>query len=184
VEPVASSISRRSAVLLVSAAAAAVVVLIVSAALLISGGDDPDAEPSAAVRYGLEIRRVQSSVPGDCEGPTPAPAVFCDGTGTRYTLGPPELDGTQVRSVDAKQSTYDDGQGLIRISLDETGAATFAQLTTQLSETGQEGRVAVVVDGQVVTAPLVTSPITEGQIDISGAFSKSDAEDLVARMSS
>jgi preprotein translocase subunit SecD len=186
VEPAATSyVSRTTVILLVAAAAAALVVLIVSASLLLSAGDDSDGEPSPGVRYDLELRRVMTSEAGNCDSASPGQAIFCDGAGMRYTLGPPELDGDQVESVSAQESSYDDGQWLVRVTLDDDGTATFARLTTELTETQKNDMkrlIAVVADGRVVTAPQVTSPITEGKIDITGAFTKSDAEALVERM--
>lgn len=185
-EPAAPSyVSRTTVILLVAAIAAAVIVVVVLASLRLSGGDDPDAEASPGIRYDLELRRVKTSEAGSCDSASRGQVIFCDETGTRYTLGPPELDGNQVESVLARESPYDDGKWLVRVTLDEDGTAAFARLTTELAETEEDSMkrlIAVVADGRVLTAPQVTSPITEGKIDISGAFGKSDAEALVEHM--
>lgn len=64
----------------------------------------------------------------------------------------------------------------VGVSLDfnDEGADRFAELTRQ--NIGQ--RIAIVLDGKVISAPSVDEPITGGQAQISGGFTDQEARDL------
>jgi preprotein translocase subunit SecD len=48
------------------------------------------------------------------------------------------------------------------------------------ANTAPQNQLAIVVRGRVVTAPVVTSPITGGKVEINADFTKQDAEKLAA----
>ena len=60
------------------------------------------------------------------------------------------------------------------------GARRFHSLTEALSRT--HGRVAVIVDGEVVTAPEVHAPISSGVFSIRGRFAEEEARALAERI--
>jgi SecD/SecF fusion protein len=62
----------------------------------------------------------------------------------------------------------------ITFDLDSTGAAIFAQITTE--NTGQ--RMAIVLDGVVYSAPNINEPITGGRAQITGDFTIKQAIEL------
>ena len=59
-------------------------------------------------------------------------------------------------------------------SFDTRGAVTFGQITS--ANVGQ--RFAIVLDNQVITAPVIQQPITGGSGQISGSFTTQSANDL------
>ena len=60
-----------------------------------------------------------------------------------------------------------------------TGKAKFNQLAaTSFSKTPPQNAVAIVLDGVVQSAPAFQTPIFDGDVEISGNFSQTDAEDL------
>jgi len=62
----------------------------------------------------------------------------------------------------------------IMFQLDTGGKAVFAQLTGE-----NVGRaLAIVIDGQLYSAPVIRTPITEGSASISGVFSQTEASVL------
>ncbi len=77
--------------------------------------------------------------------------------------------------VDA-QPSYDQQRAMPVVSFrfDTRGAITFGQITS--SSVGQ--RFAIVLDNQVITAPVIQSPITGGSGQISGSFTTASANDL------
>ncbi len=103
----------------------------------------------------------------------PGLIVTCDDEGTRYLLGPVEFTG---KAVDAEASLPMDGSWGVSLELDDAGAAGLFELTTELAETFQP--VAVMLDGQVLTAPSVGTPLEGGDIHIAGDFTEESAEDL------
>jgi preprotein translocase subunit SecD len=71
-----------------------------------------------------------------------------------------------------------DGKALIKFRLTPEAGRRFAALTTQ--NVGH--RLAVIVKGQVLTAPVVMAPILGGSGEISGDFTAGQARVLVAQM--
>ncbi|WP_332701212.1 protein translocase subunit SecD [Devosia sp.] len=77
--------------------------------------------------------------------------------------------------VDA-QPSYDQQRAMPVVSFrfDTRGAITFGQITG--ANVGQ--RFAIVLDNQVITAPVIQQPITGGSGQISGSFTTASANDL------
>ena len=76
--------------------------------------------------------------------------------------------------VDAKAS-FDPNEGhAVSFRFDTTGAQKFGKATSE--NVGK--RFAVILDGVVITAPVIRSPITGGSGIISGNFTSQDATDL------
>ncbi|MFI5696496.1 SecDF P1 head subdomain-containing protein [Kribbella sp. NPDC051586] len=148
--------------------------------------DKPAVAPAARTKpsdpTAVEFRRVLSAKPGTCPSPTPA-GVSCDDKGTAYTLGKVELDGSNVSEV--KAAIQQDGAGgwYVGLTLDSKGAQLFEQLTATLAkQTPPANQLAIVVRGQVVTAPTVQSAIAGGKIEISGGYTRDSAEGLATKI--
>lgn len=77
--------------------------------------------------------------------------------------------------VDA-QPSFDSQRGIpvVSFKFDTRGAVTFGQITS--ANIGK--RFAIVLDGQVITAPVIQSAITQGSGQISGNFTTESANDL------
>ena len=77
--------------------------------------------------------------------------------------------------VDA-QPSYDQQRAMpvVSFKFDTRGAITFGQITG--ANVGQ--RFAIVLDNQVITAPVIQQPITGGSGQISGSFTTASANDL------
>jgi SecD/SecF fusion protein len=91
-----------------------------------------------------------------------------------YPLKPlPLLDGGNLE--DARLGFEPrTGQPVVNFQLDDEGARKFAEITTH--HVGDP--FAVVLDGKVITAPVIRSPITAGRGQISGGFDAREAGDL------
>lgn len=101
---------------------------------------------------------------------------------TKYRLGPVELTGD---AIDRATAVLDTGGGVNvgggwQISFDTTGegAGQWAEVTQRLQ--GQQ--LAIVVDRQVISAPTVQDPITNGTGIISGSFTEARAKDLATQL--
>ncbi|WP_338723500.1 protein translocase subunit SecD [Devosia sp. XK-2] len=77
--------------------------------------------------------------------------------------------------VDA-QPAYDQQRGIpvVSFKFDTRGAITFGEITS--ANVGQ--RFAIVLDNEVITAPVIQQPITGGSGQISGSFTTASANDL------
>ncbi len=86
------------------------------------------------------------------------------------------LDQTALKSAVA--STNRQGYSQINFSLTPNGKEEFAEITGQ--NIGK--RLAIVIDGQLITAPVIQSAITGGKGQITGDFTEQEAKDLAAKI--
>lgn len=115
--------------------------------------------------------------PSLAEVPAEEVQVSCDAREVRYLLEPAALATTvEEARVDVDES----GSPLLTLTLDDEAAAELRQATQGLAGTG--ARLAVVVDGFVVRAIVVATPIEGGVLQIPGAFTEAEADDLVGRL--
>lgn len=78
-------------------------------------------------------------------------------------------------SLEDSRGTYDEkGNPAVSFSFKATGAKKFANATRE----NVGGRLAIVLDGKVISAPTINSPITGGQGIITGNFTVAAANDL------
>jgi preprotein translocase subunit SecD len=113
------------------------------------------------------------------------PVVFT-GSGnlssTKYQLGPVLITGDQIKKATA---VYNSGgsQGVatgweIDFQMTSAGAKTLADVTSSMI--GKN--LAIVVDNQVISAPVVQGAIPNGNGVIQGSFTKSRAQDLATQL--
>ncbi|MET7277754.1 hypothetical protein ABZS29_05935 [Kribbella sp. NPDC005582] len=142
------------------------------------GSDEPEAKPAAAGT--VQFRRVLKVQPNGCAKAPVVANVLCDADGTRYTVGKTELDGTHVTAVQAAADPQGIGW-LVTLKLDAEGTKAFATLTGQLVKSKPPtNQLAIVVKDRVVSAPMVSAPITEGRVQIAGNFTSKQAKQLAA----
>lgn len=85
------------------------------------------------------------------------------------------LDGTDIQKADAVwYQEYNVTHNAVSLVLNEGGAAKFAKATT--AHVGEP--IAIVYDGEVISAPVVQQPLTDGKAQISGGFSAEEANTL------
>jgi preprotein translocase subunit SecD len=108
--------------------------------------------------------------------------VSCDASGGKYVLDKAVFDGKDIASVATgpKQNT---GQWVVDLTLDARARTAFGTLTTNQyntyfsgSQTGNEDdavldQTAVVLDGDVQSAPETQGALTTGQFEINGGGS-------------
>lgn len=119
---------------------------------------DMDCNPTGRVPLSSRL------VPSDELGPDGKPFNYCIEKRIRLT-------GQNL--VDA-QPTFQDGQPVVSFRFDTRGAQIFGRITAD-----NVGKLfAIVLDGEVITAPRIQSPILGGNGIISGNFSVQSARDL------
>ncbi|MEV4051828.1 protein translocase subunit SecD [Amycolatopsis sp. NPDC049688] len=102
------------------------------------------------------------------------PLVACGDHNTyKYLLEPEFLPGTEIAD---STSGYDQqrGQWVVNLSFKSAGTKTWADFTSK--NTGQQA--AFVLDTQVVSAPNIQVAILDGNTQITGKFTQSEAKDL------
>lgn len=115
--------------------------------------------------------------------PGPGPGVtllpFRDGSGDIPVYDDIALSGERL---DAAASGFepDTGRPMVTFDFDRQGGAAFAQITA--ANIGQ--RFAVVLDGEVLTAPVIQQEIPGGQGQITGDFTLEEAQTLTVLLTS
>jgi preprotein translocase subunit SecD len=115
-----------------------------------------------------------------------AQVVACDGQGNKYVLDKAKVLGTNLTKVVATLNTS--GAWVVNFNLNGQGQKAFGQLTSEMvshywnaqtqTETSPLDQFAIVLDGKVISAPQVTSAITQGSGEITGpggSFTKHQA---------
>ena len=109
--------------------------------------------------------------------PVPAPASGCNAEGNRYLLGPAELEGT-AEEAEALPDAGAAGQWVVSVVLSGEAADRLIEVSSRYAGTQQ--RVAVVVEGVVVLAPVFAGPIEGGELQIAGPDVTEDAARALA----
>jgi len=103
------------------------------------------------------------------------PLVTCDDQGMKYLLSASMIEGTNLQSASAgipDQSV----NWAVDLKFDGAGTDDFTQISRTLYNT--EKQFAIVLDGQVISAPTMNGIITNGEAQITGDFSEAEATSL------
>lgn len=125
----------------------------------------------------LEFKEINTETPELTPGP--------DGT---LTIDPnsqwktTELSGKQLQraTVDFQTGTGIRNQVVVRLQFNDEGKKLFSEITSR--NVGKQ--VAIFLDGQPISAPVVQEAITDGVAVISGDFSTEVAKELATRLNS
>jgi preprotein translocase subunit SecD len=123
------------------------------------------------------LRRLERFVCGESEiRDVPSkPIVACDDDGNKYLLSPAIIEGTQLTDA-GFGIPQNDVQYVVNLDFNGDATDTFAEVTRAIVGTNE--MFAIVLDGEVLSAPVVTNPITDGNAQISGNFTATTAESL------
>ena len=110
------------------------------------------------------------------------PLVTCDEDGNKYLLSAAMIQGTQLTRAEAG-IPQGQVQWAVDLTFDKTARETFAEVTREIVNatspiTGQQKQFAIVLDGQVISAPVVNGVIPNGQAQITGDFNQESAQSL------
>jgi preprotein translocase subunit SecD len=98
-------------------------------------------------------------------------------------LGPVVITGANITSATASLSgsSQSVAEWVINFVLDSEGTSAFANATrTAVNAQSPQNQIAIAVDHQIISNPVVQSPITAGRGQITGNFTESDAKNLAA----
>ncbi len=103
------------------------------------------------------------------------PLLACDENDTKYLLSPAVIEGTQL--TDANFGIpQNDVQYAVTLSFNGAATDRFADVTRAIVGTNEQ--FAIVLDKEVLSAPVVTAAITNGNPQITGDFTAAEAESL------
>ncbi len=136
----------------------------------------------------LDCTQPENLVGGGGDDPA-APLVTCSQDGSlKWILGPVEIDGTDLTTASSGLRVTAQGvttnEWAVNLNFDSQGTTAFRQTTTRLSTLeSPRNQFAIVLDGLVVSAPSVSTPIPNGQAEISGSFTRDSAAVLANQLS-
>ncbi|GIV36615.1 MAG: protein translocase subunit SecDF [Cyclobacteriaceae bacterium] len=90
--------------------------------------------------------------------------------------GKPRLTGEVIN--DARQDLDEYARPAVSMTMNATGTRIWAKWTAEASSKSPRGRIAIVLDNLVYSAPVVNGEIPNGNSQISGNFTVEEAKDL------
>ncbi|MFG3012890.1 protein translocase subunit SecD [Streptomyces cinerochromogenes] len=165
-----------------------------------SGSGKPSATPSASPSSGSAANsKLQAQYAAlDCTkatdrakagknakpGDTTVACGEIDGAWYKYLLGPAAVDGTEVKKAQAVFNTQSAAGWQVQMTFTGSGSKKFADITGELAQKGDpQNQFGIVLDGDVVSSPVVHEAITGGQAEISGSFKQEEAQSLANMLS-
>lgn len=127
----------------------------------------------------------------DADNPEKA-VVACGVDGdAKYILGPADVDGEHIAKASAgmiySSAGQPTGQWGVDLEFDKEGTDKFSESSKRLYELkasdATRNRFAVVLDGNVITAPSMNAVIADGRAQISGNFTAQSAQALANQLS-
>ena len=107
------------------------------------------------------------------------PLITCDKDGIKYLLSAAMIEGTDLKSASA-QIPSSQVNWIVLLSFNGSGTDEFTKISKALY--GTENQFAVVLDGQVLSAPTMNGLITNGSAQIEGNFTESSAQSLATSL--
>ncbi len=159
-------------------------VLAESAGLGGSGSDTATTASGVSAAINAQFAALDCTNPSSLQGtgadaPTDTIVACSREGGSKYILAPAEVLGRQV----SKASSGIDQQGAsawyVSLTFNGEGTKAFGALTTRVTSLpSPQNQVAIVLDGLVVSAPVINEAIPSGNAQITGSFTQVEAADL------
>jgi preprotein translocase subunit SecD len=143
----------------------------------------PGTPPDKAIDWqpteGCQSQFAEFTCGGETDDIADQPLFACDETGTeKYLLGPTLIEGNQLTGANAG-IPQNNVAWVVNLEFNSAGGAAFETATRALSARTEPGnRFAIVLDGQSISAPSVSSAIAGGQAQITGNFNQKTATEL------
>lgn len=173
-QPAPPSGRRVPGIVWVAAGAFALLILAGAAILLVTSL--PPSKPTK-VKGTLQLRKVLTRSDGACPQATSPDMVASAKSDACYTLGE-GMAITRVKSVDLR---FQSGSGwVVDFVLRPEDTGRLSTLTGQLArEQSPRNAMAMVSNGRVISAPEVQDPIANGELQLSGNFTRAEADRYV-----
>lgn len=88
----------------------------------------------------------------------------------------PLITGENIQSVSVGRASDTSADYSVNLRLDSEGTAAFAQATSELASTN--GKIVIILDNEVQSAPAVQSEIPSGEVSITGGYTLEEAQSM------
>lgn len=93
-------------------------------------------------------------------------------------LGAKIVDSSDVERAIARQDLEPDAGWIVYVDLTAEGTAAFETATAA----AVGSKIAVIIDGRIVSSPVVAEPITSGDVVVASGLTERAATSLVSRI--
>jgi preprotein translocase subunit SecD len=145
------------------------------------------ASPPVPWEAELQTFRCPTPTPGalDAAGDPDKPMLACDPSGTRYLLSKVVIDGSSLtKSTASDVDGSQDWAVELQLGTKHNAIRNFTKISQALLENQSSGSrpvsLAILIDNQVLAAPTFTGVITNGALEIEGAYTEAAAKRLAA----
>lgn len=125
--------------------------------------------------------------------PADQAVVACSEDGSqKYILGPVEIQGSGIKTATAtqvqSQGGVSTGQWGVNLSFNDDAKQTFKQVTERLysyygkNSSDPKASFAIMLDGNVLSAPRAQQVIADGNAQITGSFTEDSAKNLAEQL--
>jgi preprotein translocase subunit SecD len=104
--------------------------------------------------------------------------VLLGPAGDKYVLGPGIVDASDVEHAGAQPDGQPGTGWSVWVNLTADGSAAFGTAT----EATVGSKIAIVVDGRIVSAPIVQTPISSGDVVVASGLTEREATSLSSRL--
>lgn len=116
----------------------------------------------------------------DVEDVSDQPLVTCDENGIKYLLSESLIEGSKLSSADLLSPNGQNIEFGVQLAFNRAGTDEFSRISEALF--GTQRQFAIVLDGEVISAPTMDARISNGQAQITGDFTETEAQGLTTSL--
>ncbi len=139
--------------------------------------DNPDAKSLAAFE---KFSCPASGEPANVDDDPDKPLITCDEFGQKMLLSKTLIEGTDLSSANTLPPSQQSVEWGVDLNFNRAGTEEFARISQALINTDKQ--FAIVLDGQVISAPTMNGLILDGNAQITGQFTEAEARSLATSL--
>ncbi|MEV6201705.1 protein kinase [Streptomyces sp. NPDC051771] len=145
----------------------------------------PDGPGLSPVRQDLRLALVEQTAAGECTDAMAPPTFYDEKTKTCFRVSTRDAERMSVKQLRKAESVLDPSMGspLVNVTFQDADGKRFTALTELASKReAPRNQIAILLGDRLISAPSVASPIPGNEIQISGGFTKSEADALAVEL--
>ena len=148
----------------------------------LAGVDLTGVDPAVAEQFKKLVCTQKNRGQGVQDDPNKQFAACSDDGTAKYVLEKAAVKGTEVSGASSGVDSTT-GEWIVQVTFKSQGASQFATVTGRITTQPQpRNQLAMVLDGVVISSPVIEEAIPGGQARISGSFTQKTATDLANQL--